>query len=205
MQKLLIFPCNSTALEALDAAKDFEVIGFVDDTREKQGKEVAGLPVYNRSAFSKFPDALVLAVPGGPTTYLKKREQIESLKLPPERFANVIHPKASVSSLAKLGHNILLMAGVVVTSNAVFGNHICILPNAVIHHDCVIEDHNFIGTNVSVSGTVTIGSNCYIGGGSNIINNVSIGENTLVGLGTNIIRPVGANKIVVGNPAREID
>lgn len=203
--KLLIFPYNGNGLEALDCLGDlFEFIGYVDDTPEKQGLNNYGHMVYSRNIFNELPEAKVLAVPGSPTSFKIRNEIILNLKLPAERFATIIHPKASVSSLANIGFNTLIMAGVVITSNASIGNHVCILPNTVIHHDCVIGNYTLIGSNVSIAGSTIVGSNCYIGSGTKIINNVSIGDHSLIGLGSNVIKSVEINSKVVGNPAKNI-
>jgi sugar O-acyltransferase (sialic acid O-acetyltransferase NeuD family) len=204
--KLLIFPFNGNGVEALDCLADqFECIGFVDDTIEKQGKNNRfGIEVLNRNAFDRYKEALILAVPGSPTSYLYRSELIESLNLPINRFARVIHPNALISSYSILGYNILIMENVVIKATAYIGNHVCILPNTVIHHDSKINDFSLIGTNVTIAGNTVIGSQCYIGSGSSIINNISIGEKTLVGIGSNVIKSVSGNSRVVGNPAKEI-
>src|SRR5687768_3068122 len=133
MKKLLIFPFNGNALEALDCIGDaFEVVGFVDDTPAKQGKTSTGIRVFSRDAFADFPEAMVLAVPGSPSSYLSRKEVISGLGVSRERFATVVHPRASVSPLASVGRNTLIMAGVVLTSNCTVGDHVCILPNSVI-------------------------------------------------------------------------
>jgi len=202
---LLIFPCNGNALEALDClGSAFRCIGFVDDTPAKQGTEVAGLPVFGRGAFQDMPDAAVLAAPGGPASYLARRGIIEGLGLPRERFARVIHPAARVSPLATLGSNLLLMAGVVVTSNARIGEHVCILPNTVVHHDAVIGDRCLIGSNVTVAGGVVLGENCYVGSGTSIMHAISVGAGALIGIGSNVIRDVAPAARVAGNPARTL-
>lgn len=206
MEQLFIFPYNGNGLEAFDCAKElYEVIGFIDDTPEKQGfQEKLRVEVFPRATLAAFPQAKVLAVPGSPTSYLQRQALIENLGLPEERFATVIHPKACVSSLATIGYNVLIMAGTVVTSNAALGNHLCVLPNTVIHHDVRIDDYTLIGANITIAGHSTIGWNCYIGSGSRIINNIEIGDFSLVGMGTNVIADVPARKKVVGNPGREI-
>lgn len=202
---LLIFPFNGNGLEALDCiSEEFEFIGFVDDTPEKQGRHRAGFEVHDRSALKKFPDAKVLAVPGSPASYQIRNEIIAKLGIPEERFATVIHPAACISPLASIGKNVLIMAGVVVTSNAVIADHVCILPNTVLHHDVVIGEYTLIGSGVTIAGSTAIGSKCYIGSGSRFINNISIGDKTLVGLGSNVIRSFKTGSKLVGNPAKNI-
>lgn len=203
MKKLFIFPFNGNGLEALDCiGNEFEFAGFIDDTPEKIGKNKYGQMVYPRSELLKHKDAFILAVPGSPTSYTFRKKIIDELNVLPESFATLIHPKASVSPLAQIGKNVLIMAGVVITSNAIIEDHVCILPNTVIHHDAVIKKHSLVGSNVSIAGGTVIGENCYVGSGTKIINNITIGDKTLIGLGTNVIKDLPANSKVVGNPAR---
>jgi sugar O-acyltransferase (sialic acid O-acetyltransferase NeuD family) len=205
MEELLIFPFNSTALEALGCiGKQFHFLGFIDDVKEKQGKNPLGFEVFNREAFTKFKNAKVLAVPGGPSTFREKANNITSLKLEKERFVTIIHPSAIISDLSIIGKNTLIMAGVVITSNAKIGDHNVILPNTVIHHDVTVGDYNFIGANVVVSGTCCIGKNCFIGSGSNISNNINIANGTLVGIGTTLLKSTTEGQPVVGNPGKPI-
>jgi sugar O-acyltransferase (sialic acid O-acetyltransferase NeuD family) len=208
MQKglpLLIFPYNGNAIEALDClGSDYLFLGFVDDTPEKKGTGLNGYPIFGRDAFARFPKAYVLAIPGSPTSYHTRKETIEGLGIDDERFAKVIHPAASVSPLASVGHNVLIMAGVVLTINARIGSHVCILPNTVIHHDVVVGDWCLIGSNVTISGNTVVEENCYIGSGSSIMNDLHIGSGSLMGLGSNVICNVAPGNRVVGNPAREI-
>jgi len=201
---LLIFPCNGNGIEALDCLGEmYHCIGFIDDSDLKRGSECFGLPVFSREALSRFSDAQVLAVPGSPTSYRERGAIIDSLgPLRRERFAQVVHPAARVSPLAKLGRNLLFMAGVTITSNVTVGDHACLLPNTVVHHDSTIGELTLVGSNVTVAGHVTVGRNCYIGSGSNIRNDLSIGEGALVGLGSVVVRDVESGVRVAGSPAR---
>src|SRR5690606_2548443 len=136
----------------------------------RQRTLVHGHPVHGRDAFERWPQARVLAVPGSPTTYRSRGQIIDGLSLPVSRFATLIHRSARVSPLASIGHNVLIMAGVVITSNAVISDHVCILPNSVIHHDAVIGARCLIGSNVTIAGGVQLEANCYIGSGTSVMN-----------------------------------
>jgi sugar O-acyltransferase (sialic acid O-acetyltransferase NeuD family) len=204
-EPLLIFPYNGNGIEALDCiGSAFRLIGFVDDTPEKQGTDPNGYPIMDREAFARFSDARVLAIPGGPNSYRSRKETIQDLGIAEERFAKVVHPTARVSPLASIGCNVLIMAGVVITSNARIGSHTCILPNTVIHHDVVVGDWGLIGSNVTIAGNTVVEENCYIGSGSSVMNGLLVGSGALIGLGSNVISNVAADTRIVGNPAHEI-
>lgn len=202
-QKLLIFPFNGNGIEALDCIDydKFELVGFIDDDPLKCSSVYEILP---RSILKRHIEFRVLAVPGSPSSYLTRSKIINSLDINSERFISAIHPKASLGKQVLIGHNCLIMAGVVITSNARLHSHVCVLPNSVIHHDVVVHPYSLIGSNVVIAGGTTIGRNCYVGSGSNIINGIQVGDFTLVGLGSNVTNDVPAKTRVVGNPARPV-
>jgi len=203
--KLLIFPCNGNGIEALDCIDptEYNVIGFVDDQYSvKQG--IQSVPVSDRSIINEHTDAYVLAVPGSPSTYLKRKEHIDSLGIEPNRFATVIHPTAVIGKQVRIGRNCLIMAGVVITSNAWIGDHVCVLPNTVIHHDVRVGDYSLIGSGVVIAGGSSIGENCYIGSGTNIINGIGIGDFSLVGIGSNVLTSCPSRSRIAGNPAHAL-
>lgn len=203
LQPLLIFPLNGNGLEALDCLRDtYRCVAFIDDLRAKHGVDAMGHLVVGREGLQHWPEAQVLAVPGSPRSYRERGQVIEGLGVPMERFARVVHPTARISPLARVGQNVLIMAGVVVTANAVIEDHVCILPNTVVHHDVVIGHHSLVGSNVTLAGGVHIGENCYVASGSSVKDGVQIGKFALVGLGSTVIRAVQAHERVVGCPAR---
>jgi sugar O-acyltransferase (sialic acid O-acetyltransferase NeuD family) len=204
-RSLLIFPYNGNGLEAVGCVGSaYEFTAFVDDTPQKQGLDRNGYSVFTRGALASEPDAYILAVPGSPKSYRLRKAIIGDLCVEPRRFAQVIHPSAWISPLAKIGHNVLIMAGAVITSNAIIGNHVCVLANTVIHHDVVVGNWSLVGSSVVLAGNVIVGENCYIGSGTTIMNDLEIGDGALVGIGSNVLRDIAANAIAAGNPARQI-
>ena len=209
-KKLLIFPFGGNAKESLlsilainDRRQEWDIVGFIDDDHSALGKEYYGIKVIGgREVLQEIPDTSVLAVPGSPNNYLRRRDIINSLNIEISRFATIIHPSVVTAPDSKIGYNTLVMPYSVISCAVKIGNHCIILPNSVIAHDSTVRDYCCIGSNVSVSGNVTIGSGCYIGSGVKIRENISIGERTLVGLGSNVISDIEECVIAVGNPAR---
>ncbi len=212
MKDLILFPFSGNAREAItviDAInsqkKIWNVLGFIDDDIALVRQEFRGIGVLGgRELLQKYPHASVLAVPGRPENHLKRKERINSLLLPIERFVTLIHPLANLAADTKVGYNTLIMAGVVATANVTIGNHCVILPNSVLSHDVVLEDYCLVGSNVSISGHVAVQSLCYIGSGSNLIHEIQVSEGTLVGLGSVVINSTDPYTIIAGSPANFI-
>ena len=212
MKKVLLFPFNGNAREAVSIINDinifrqeWEIIGFIDDDPHKVNVQFGPFKVIgNREQIKDYPDSLLLAVPGRPENFLKRDAVIKSLGLPQERFATIIHPSVSVGYECTIGSNCLLMQNVVLTAGVTLGNDIVILPNTVIAHETSIGDYTLIGSNVTLSGSVKVGKQCYIGSGAKCLQEITIGEKSLVGLGSVVIRDVPAGSVVVGNPAKII-
>ncbi|HSL05844.1 MAG TPA: NeuD/PglB/VioB family sugar acetyltransferase, partial [Nitrospiraceae bacterium] len=184
---------------------EWEVLGFIDDDDSQHDKEYCGVKVLGgRELIKKYEDAFVLAVPGSPKGYLKRKATINSLAVEQSRFATIIHPSVVRAPDSVIGYNTLLMAHVVVSCGAQIGNHCIVLPNTVLAHDSSVGDYGCIGSNVSISGSVCIGCECYIGSGVKIRENIRVGDRTLIGLGSNVISDIEKETVAVGNPARAI-
>src|SRR5262249_30877302 len=144
MKDIILFPYNGNAREAVNVIdainaqeKQWNVVGFVDDNEALVNHSyccnyrVLG----GREQLQRYPAAYVLAVPGRPENHLRRKAIIDSLGLPSERFATLIHPEATLAKDTKIGFNTLIMADVVATANVSIGNHCVILPNTVLSHD----------------------------------------------------------------------
>jgi sugar O-acyltransferase (sialic acid O-acetyltransferase NeuD family) len=153
-------------------------------------------------AAARFRDAYFVNGIGSPGNFWKKDAIIAKTGVPLEQFESIVHPTASVSRTARLGHGVVLFQHVTITSNVQIGHHVIVLPNTVVSHDDVIGDYSCIAGGVCISGGVTVGRSCYLGSNCTIIGNVAIGECCLIGMGSAVLRDVPANSVVAGNPAR---
>lgn len=211
-RKLFLFPFGGNAREALGIIHDlnrlrktWDVAGFLDDDQSTWGQEYLGVKVLGGKAVIKDnPRVHILAVPGNPQNYLKRKEVIVSFGRSSSCFVNIIHPSAVMAPDAQIGYNTLIMPNVVLTSHVVIGNHCVILPNSTISHDAVIGDYCCIGSNVSIAGGVVLGESCYLGSGSRVRECVKIGRGSMVGLGSNVLKDVADGVTVVGNPAKPL-
>ena len=203
MRQLVVLGGGGNAKDALDTIQQgFEVVAFIDDDVTKQNTFLQNIPVLPRTALADFPDAQVVSLIGSEKTFAFRDRLIDDFGVEAGRFATIIHPSASVSKYASIGHDVVIFAGVSIPSNAKIGNHVFILPNTVIHHDTIVEDYAVIGSGVVIAGHVRIGRNSFIGSGSSIKNDVDIGDYSLVGMAANVIRNCEPRSVLVGNPAR---
>jgi sugar O-acyltransferase (sialic acid O-acetyltransferase NeuD family) len=209
---LLLFPFGGNAQEALLAiqainaqAPQWDVLGFVDDDPATHGKERLGVQVLGgRDILARYPQAQVLAVNGNPEQFRNRKAVIDSLNIPSERFATVIHPAVSIASDTLIGYNTLIMPQVFISCGVAVGNHCVILPQITIAHDACIGDYCCIGAHVTISGHVAIEDGCYIGAGASLKDHICIKSRSLVGLGAVVIQDVAADQVVAGNPAKTI-
>lgn len=209
-KKLLLFPFGGNAREALlaifatnEVEEQWDVLGFVDDDHSRHGEQCCGVKVLGgRDLLQAIPEAYVLAVPGSPTSYQRRKSVIQGLGVERSRFATIIHPSVQVARDATIGHNTVIMGNVVISCGVKIGSHCIFLPNSVVSHDSTVDDYCCFGSNISVSGSVHVGNSCYIGSGTRMRENVRIGAGSLVGLGSNVITDVPPGVVVAGSPAK---
>ncbi|MED4552328.1 acetyltransferase [Lysinibacillus capsici] len=119
-------------------------------------------------------------------------------------FANIIHPKATISSSCRVGQGVQIMAGVVIQTNAQLADNTIINTGAILDHDSIIQEHVHIAPGTTISGGVQIGEGTHIGTGVKIIQGITIGENCLIGAGSVVIKDIDDNIKAYGIPAKEV-
>jgi sugar O-acyltransferase (sialic acid O-acetyltransferase NeuD family) len=196
-------------LEAVNAPRageaPYRCVGFVDDDPALVGQLVQRVPVLGPLArLRELGEVLVVVGIGSPRSFRNRAELIAGLGIPRERFATVLHPRASVSPSARVGRGSVVLANATLGAQARLGDHVLILQNSVIGHDSEVGDHCCVAGGAVVSGRVQVGDSCYVGAGAVIHDGLHIAARTMVGMGSVVVRDIPAETQVFGNPARQL-
>jgi sugar O-acyltransferase (sialic acid O-acetyltransferase NeuD family) len=194
------------AIRALNSVgASWHIAGYLDDDPARFGTMIDGVPVLGEiGLIGGLPDVFVVVCTGRPHNYVSRPRIVESLGLPPERYATIIHPSASVSSTSRIGPGTVVLAQTVLTANVTVGAHVAVMPHVVLTHDDVIEDFVTIAAGVCLGGGAHAGRCAYIGAGALVREHTSIGAGALVGMGTVVTRDVPSGEVWAGVPARYI-
>lgn len=120
-------------------------------------------------------------------------------------LVNAVHPRATVSSSARLGAGVAVMAGAVVNAEASIGDLAIINTGATVDHDCVIGLAAHVAPNSALAGNVTIGEGTFMGIGCRAVPERTIGSWSIVGAGAVVVHDLGDHITAVGVPARPLD
>lgn len=205
MKNLIIIGASGFGKEVLWLAQRLgrNVIGFLDDTPEKQNTDVLDFPVIGKiDQFVKFNNVeFVIAIgsPRGRELIVKRMSESNQPK-----FTTLIDPTAIMGKNIKIGEGSIICAGAILTVDIFVGNHVIVNLNSTIGHDVAIEDFVTIAPNVSISGNVILANKVEVGTNAAIKEKIRVGCGAVVGMGSVITRDIEENKVVVGNPARAI-
>ena len=193
------------AVRALNARGDaaWQLIGYLDDEPARHGTLLDGVPVLGGTTeLAGMPNASVVVCTGRPDNYLSRPRIVEALGLPPERYATIIHPSATVSSTSRIGPGSVLLAYTVLTAAVIVGSHVAVMPHVTLTHDDIVEDFATLAAGVRLGGGVHIASCAYIGAGAVVRENRRVGTCALVGMGAVVTCDVPAREVWIGVPAR---
>lgn len=211
LQKVVILGAGNFGRETLDVfnavnkvTPTFDVLGFLDDNKEKHGKILNGQPILGGINWLESHDLNeIQAICGVGESHIrykiiKKAERIGV------KFCNVIHPNAVLTDLINMGFGIVITAGCILTCNITLKNHVHLNLDTTVGHDAVLDDFVTTAPGVHVSGQVNIGEGTYLGTGAVIIDKLDIGEWSIIGAGAVVASSLPANVTAVGIPAKVI-
>ncbi len=119
-------------------------------------------------------------------------------------FFSVVHRTATVAPDVDLGPGSVVLAGAVVNPGSRLGMGCIINTRASLDHDSTMGDFASLAPGVTTGGNCTIGESTAVGIGATLVHGVSVGAHTVVGAGAVVMRPLPAEVVAYGVPARVI-
>ena len=179
-------------------AEDFNIIGFLDDDRNKIGKSFWNFPILGPiSEIDKYEEAFIAIGISNPLTKKKVLDQIGEK----HHFPNFISKNAWISNKVKLGNGIIIYPGVCINHESEIGNFVVINMNCAIGHNSTIQKCSALAPGVNFAGFTFVESFAEIGIGVSTIQNIRIGEGAVIGGQSILIKDVENYSKYVGVPA----
>jgi len=206
LRRLLIVGAGGhgrVAADCADCSKEWDSIAFLDD-RWPDLTSNLDWPVIG--TLKTLPDILApndhlfVAIGDGASRMRILRE----LKASGRQIATIIHPRAVVSSRAKIGAGTLVVAGAVVNVGTRTGEGCIINTGATVDHDCQLAAGVHICPGAHVAGTCTIGEESWVGVGASVRQGIRLGARVLIGAGAAVVSDFSDGEAGLGVPARVV-
>ena len=180
--------------------RTWNLIGFIDDNINLQGKIVNGYKVFGTTKdILNYKDSHFICAIASADIRKRIIQNYSYVK-----YATIIDPSVELSNYIEIGQGSIISLNSTITVNIKIGNHVIINYDCTIGHDSIIYDYCTLYPSVNVSGKTKVKECCEIGTGTQIIQGLTIGENTIIGAGTVVIKDLPSNCTVVGVPAKII-
>lgn len=190
--------------EASRHGRNYEVLGFLDDSRQKQGATVAGLPVLGDLEWIHDQHLPGLGYVIGIADTRTKRRIARRLEESSLTFVSIVHPSAFIAHGVRLAPGALVNAGATIAYDTVIEEHTTVNLHATIGHDCVLGRYSTVAPGANIAGRVSLGEGCDVGINATVCTGLEVGEWSSIGPGTVVIKSVTARQRLFGNPARVV-
>lgn len=187
-------------LELAWSVNRWDKIIFVDDETEE--KIINGIPVYRFEDLARCErNSVEFVIANGEPAY---RETLyKKVKNAGYFLATIIPPWMPVLTGTKIGEGCIIFdAGISVDVD--IGENVFIDSRVIIGHDATIKAHSVISAMVFIGGHTQVNERVFVSAGAKIKDRITIDQDAIISLGAVILRPVKAQAIMVGNPAKKI-
>lgn len=204
MKKLVLIGAGGHGRVVADTAEaaGYRDICFLDDSWPSRGTNGDWAIVDRLAGWRELdPEAVALFVSiGDNATRLRLGQEIGAggrFDMPP-----IVHPRAIVSSRARISAGAVVMAGAIIQPFAEIARFAIVNTGATIDHDCRVGEAVHVSPGANIAGTVTVGARSWVGIGASVRQNITIGSDVMVGAGAVVVSDIPDETKVVGTPAR---
>jgi sugar O-acyltransferase (sialic acid O-acetyltransferase NeuD family) len=173
---------------------------FLDDDQAKIGAVIDGAPVVGTTIDwqQRADDQVVIAL-GNVEARMRVRSALADRGV---RFGTVVHPRAYVSTSARIEEGCVLAPFAFVGPASRLGSHTALNIFSSVGHDgrtgmcCVLSPYATLNGNACLEDGVFLGTQATVGVG------VRVGNRSRVAAGSVVYHDVGVDSLAAGNPAR---
>lgn len=185
--------------DIIEADKRYYVAGYLDHAINEYYMDEDKF-YDNLDNIEKYKDECFFVIAIG-NNYVRQK-LFNSLDIPVNQYATLVHPSAIVSSSAKIECGTVVMPHAVINADTTIGKHVIINTGAIIEHDNNIADYVHVSPNATLAGGVTVGEASHIAINAGVLPLVEIGSHCIVGAGATVINHVKSESTVIGTPAK---
>ncbi len=200
---------NPETLRDISAHKkvipNFEVVGFLDNDKNKIGKDFRNYKVLGEMKNAlKLLDLREVVFLNLITRDCQTRliTSLEIAKLG-GKFTNLIHPNVNLEEV-NLGTGVYIQENVILQAESVIGNNCAINAGSIVSHETKLGNTVFLAPGCRLAGCVEIEDGVFFGVGATVMPRIKVGKWSIIGAGSVVIRNVPPYSVVAGNPAKVI-
>jgi sugar O-acyltransferase (sialic acid O-acetyltransferase NeuD family) len=116
-------------------------------------------------------------------------------------FCTLVHPRAYVSPLARLGPGAFVGANSVIAAGTRLEAHVFVNRGVTVGHDTHVGAFSRLQPGANVGGLSRIGAGVTVGLGATLIERLRIGDGAVIGSGAVVLEDVPDRVLVAGVPA----
>lgn len=178
-----------------------QLVGFLDDDINKQGKTCFGYPVLGPVSWilDQYDFDVIIGI-----AFPKIKQQIISLLSinPTLNYPKMVARNSWISENTEIGKGTIVYPGACINYGSVVEDFVVINMNCAIGHNCTIASYCSLAPGVNLGGYTEVQKMTELGIGASTVQGTKIGEKSVIGGQAMITKSIPDQVIAVGVPAR---